>query len=45
VAEAEGDEFMRGRAAEWLVEATLRLTQKTKDETQKLMERAMRNNL
>ena len=33
VAEAKGDEFLRGRAAEWLVEATLRLTQKTRDET------------
>ena len=44
VAESDGDEFLRGRAAEWLVEATLRLSQKTKDESQKLMEKAMRNN-
>lgn len=26
ITESEGDQFMRGRAAEWLLDSTLRLT-------------------
>ena len=43
VAECDGDEFLRGRAAEWLVDSTIRLTQQVKDENQRLMEKSMRN--
>lgn len=44
ITEASDDQFMRGRAAEWLLDSTIRLTQQTKDENQRLMENAMRNN-
>jgi len=43
VAECDGDEFLRGRAAEWLMDSTIRLTQQVKDENQRLMEKSMRN--
>ena len=42
--DAGNDEFLRGRAAEWLLDSTIRVTQQTKDENQRLMENAMRNN-
>lgn len=31
IAESDGDEFLRGRAAEWLLDSTLRLTQQVRD--------------
>lgn len=32
IADASGDEFLRGRAVEWLLDSTVRLTQQIKDE-------------
>lgn len=43
VADAAGDEFLRGRAVEWLLDSTVRLTQEVRDENQRLMEAALRN--
>ena len=43
LADCEGNEFMKGRAAEWLLDSTLRLTQQVKDQNQRLMESSMRN--
>lgn len=43
VADAAGDEFLRGRAVEWLLDSTVRLTQQVRDENQRLMETALRN--
>ena len=43
LAECANDEFLRGRAAEWLLDSTVRLTQQVKDENQRLMEKSMRN--
>ena len=37
------DTFQRGRAAEWLLDSTIRITHQTKDENQKLVENAIRN--
>ena len=42
--ECGDDHFLRGRAAEWLVEKAMRITQHTKDENQRLMENALRHN-
>lgn len=43
VADAAGDEFLRGRAVEWLLDSTIRLTQEVRDENQRLMEASLRN--
>ena len=43
ITECGTDEFKRSRAAEWLLESAIRVTQQQKDENQKLMEAAMRN--
>lgn len=43
VADAAGDEFLRGRAVEWLLDSTVRLTQEVRDENQRLMEAALRS--
>lgn len=43
VADAAGDEFLRGRAVEWLLDSTVRLTQEVRDENQRLMEASLRN--
>jgi hypothetical protein len=43
IGENPGDEFMRGRAAEWLVDSAIRLQQKVKDENQRLIEKSLRN--
>ena len=40
IGENIGDEFMRGRAAEWLVDSAIRLQQKVKDENQRLIEKS-----
>ena len=42
--ECGNDHFMRGRAAEWLVEKAIRISHQTKDQNQGLMENAIRNN-
>ena len=42
--ECGDDHFLRGRAAEWLVEKAMRITQHTKDENQRLMENALKHN-
>ena len=42
IAEHPSDEFMRGRAAEWLVDSIIRLQQKVKDENQRLIEKSLR---
>ena len=44
LAENPNDEFMKGRAAEWLLDSTIRVQQRVKDENQRLMEKSMRNN-
>jgi len=43
VADASGDEFLKGRAVEWLLDSTVRLTQQVRDDNQRLMEVALRN--
>lgn len=43
IADCADDAFLRGRAAEWLVDSTIRLTQQVKDDNQRLMEKSMRN--
>ena len=43
ISESQNDDFMRGRAAEWLVDSAIRLQQKVKDENQRLIEKSLRN--
>lgn len=43
VADAAGDDFLRGRAVEWLLDSTVRLTREVRDENQRLMEASLRN--
>jgi len=43
VADAAKDEFLKGRATEWLLDSTIRLTKQVRDENQRLMELALRN--
>jgi hypothetical protein len=40
IGENPSDEFMRGRAAEWLVDSVIRLQQRVKDENQRLIEKS-----
>jgi|TARA_B110001450_G_C17192050_1_gene307776 hypothetical protein len=44
LAENPNDDFMKGRAIEWLLDSTIRIQQRVKDENQRLMEKSMRNN-
>lgn len=41
--ECGDDQFLKGRAAEWFVEKAMRINQHTKDENQRLLETAIRN--
>ena len=43
IGENPNDDFMRGRAAEWLIDSAIRLTQRVKDENQRLIEKSLRN--
>ena len=42
IGEADGNEFLKGRAIEWLLDSTIKLTKDVRDENQRLVEASLR---